>query len=107
MNVAKSLSFLDMVLLMGPIVAFMLLALLRMDEGMSAGRSRVRPRRRFCQVGPDGHGLLLDPDGQPENRIGFKLAGRKRRRKTVLEPASVLVGRHEYLNRKSTYIIEI
>jgi hypothetical protein len=65
------ISGLDTVLLMVPFAVFLIMAMFGMDERVSAARARLGRRRKFCEVGRDGRGLLSDPDGKCGNRTGF------------------------------------
>ena len=59
-----TLSNLDLFLLMARFaIIFLVRALFRVDERTGGRRPRNNGRNRFCEVGLDGHGSLLDPDG--------------------------------------------
>jgi hypothetical protein len=57
-------STLDIVFLMAPVAVFMILAMFGLDERLASDHTRNVRRRRFCELSPDGRGLLTDPDGR-------------------------------------------
>jgi len=75
MHGPTGLSFLDTVLLIAPLAVLLMLALFGMDERLSATRSRSGRGPRFCEVGPDGQGLLSDPHGNHGSRGGSQAPG--------------------------------
>src|SRR6266567_8126342 len=95
MHGATALSFLDTFLLMAPFAAFMILALFGLDERLSAAHARNGHRPRFCEVGPDGHGRLSDPDGRTPIRPGFPRMGGGHKGKFACGAAAIPGGRRD------------
>jgi len=102
-----ALSFLDTFLLMAPMATFMILALFGMDERLSASRARIGHRPRFCEVGPDGHGLLSDPDGRCGIRTGFPPVGSRPRGKFPRGVAAASSGRCDFYPENYAIVIKV
>lgn len=58
-------SDLDVVFIMFPFIALMLVGMFRLDEHFAASGGTPRHRRAFCGPDADGAVLLSDPDGRP------------------------------------------
>ena len=65
MQIGAPPSGLDMAVLMVPTVAFMVLAMFGQGDRFASSPRYRKLRRRFCEIGPDGHMSGLDPDGSP------------------------------------------
>ena len=99
-------SFLDTILLMAPFAALMFLALFRMDERVAGTRAQVGRRRKFCEVGLDGRGMLSDPDGKSGKISGFSPSRSRPRAEFVHEGARPASARGETQVDKSAIIIK-
>jgi hypothetical protein len=74
MHTSASLTSLDMVLLMAPFAILLVSAMFGLDERFAGGPARRRQHRpSFCEVGRDGRGRMIDPDGNTPQRDRWPL----------------------------------
>jgi hypothetical protein len=106
MGGTKVFSFLDTILLMAPFAALMFLALFRMDERVADARAQIGRRRKFCEVGRDGRGVLSDPDGKSRKINGFASSSTRPRAEFVREGARSASARGEIQVDKAAIIIK-